>query len=81
VHERECRHHHAAGERRERRRTAQHFGRHRRIEHAESGTAEPFRHQEARQAKLDQGFPQPGIEAVAGFGVVSQRLDRHAIRQ
>ena len=79
LHEGERRHHHAAGEWCECRSTAQHFGCDRGIQHAEAGAAKALRHQESGQSQLCQAVPQLGVEAVAGFGVAAQRLDRHAI--
>ena len=81
MHECERRHHDAAGERREGGGTAKHFRRHRGIQHAETGAAEAFRHQQAGQAELHQAVPQRCVETGAAIGMAAQRVDRHAIRQ
>ena len=57
VHERERRHHDAAGERCERRSGAQGLRRHRGIQHTKAGAAEAFRHQQTREGRVRPGCP------------------------
>ena len=49
------------------------------VEHAEAGTAKPFRHEQAGQTEIGQAVPEVFLEAMAGFGQCPQPLHRQAV--
>jgi hypothetical protein len=71
----------AAGKRREGRRPADHLCRHGGVHYSETCTAKALRHEQTWQAEFNQAVPQSFVEATAGLGVMTQRVDRHTLGQ